>query len=188
MSASLIPSPYELAFRLRAARQAAREGNGEVLGKALAGLRTALEDYAPASDPVDVALGALAVRQIAAREVASGHIADDAVEDQAANWGAGGAPRQAQGWNLRRLGADPPSALVNLLEIAGRDVLAACGINPAVFSDGQGVALRSDWSHLSDGWSLPSWPPSWPPRSSPSAGKSSEPRTYRGGPEPSRAW
>lgn len=59
MSASLIPSPYELAFRLRAARQAAREGNGEVLGKALAGLRTALEDYAPASDPVDVALGAL---------------------------------------------------------------------------------------------------------------------------------
>lgn len=64
MSASLIPSPYELAFRLRAARQAAREGNGEVLGKALAGLRTALEDYVPASDPVDVALGALAVRQV----------------------------------------------------------------------------------------------------------------------------
>ena len=34
------------------------------------------------------------------------------------------------GWNVERLGANPPEPLVMLHEVATREVLAACGISP----------------------------------------------------------
>ena len=66
MSTPLRPSADELAYRLRIARQFAREGNGEGIREALAGLRLALEDSDPAPDPVDAAL---AVRRIEGADV-----------------------------------------------------------------------------------------------------------------------
>ena len=68
------------------------------------------------------------------------------VESMADEWqaGASGGSRSA-GWEPRRVGANPPAALVSLLETAGRDVLAACGISPALFSGGDGTAAREAW-------------------------------------------
>ena len=63
------------------------------------------------------------------------------VESMAGDWNAGGpAPGD---WNAKRLGADPPSALVELAAQAHREVLAACGISPALFDSA--AAAREAW-------------------------------------------
>ena len=43
---------------------------------------------------------------------------------------------------VKRFGAMPPDALVKLAEIATAEVLAACGVNPALVADTQGTAMR----------------------------------------------
>ena len=71
------------------------------------------------------------------------------VESTADQWGAGDtrtAPRKD--WAPRRIGANPPPALVSLHEAASREVLAAVGINPALFSAGDGTAAREAWRQL----------------------------------------
>ena len=67
-----------------------------------------------------------------------------AVETMAGQWGterASGAP----GWKAVRLGADPPQSLVNLHEVATREILGAFGLSPALFSQSQGTAAREAW-------------------------------------------
>ena len=49
------------------------------------------------------------------------------------------------GWDLKRIGADPPVALVKLADLAFREVVAACGVNPGLFSDADGTALRESY-------------------------------------------
>ena len=45
----------------------------------------------------------------------------------------------------RRIGANPPAAEVTLLERAFLEVLAACGVPPALFGDGDGTAQRESF-------------------------------------------
>ena len=49
------------------------------------------------------------------------------------------------GWDLKRIGADPPVALVKLADQAFREVVAACGVNPGLVSDSDGTALRESY-------------------------------------------
>ena len=45
-------------------------------------------------------------------------------------------------WTPKRFGANPPMAMVELAKLASDETYAACGINPAVFTSGQGTAGR----------------------------------------------
>ena len=51
----------------------------------------------------------------------------------------------SEGWNLKRIGAAPPASLVKLADQAFREVVAACGVNPGLFSDSDGTALRESY-------------------------------------------
>ena len=42
----------------------------------------------------------------------------------------------------KRIGPDPPSALVELMRLATEEIMAACGLNPAIFQTGTGTAGR----------------------------------------------
>ena len=45
----------------------------------------------------------------------------------------------------QRFGADPPQALVNLQELASREIMNACGLNIALFGGGNAAAVREAW-------------------------------------------
>ena len=45
-------------------------------------------------------------------------------------------------YEVKRFGAMPPDALVKLAALATAEVLAACGVNPALVADTQGTAMR----------------------------------------------
>ena len=45
----------------------------------------------------------------------------------------------------KRFGANPPSALVALHELASQEVYAACGVSPLIFAAGQGTAAREGY-------------------------------------------
>ena len=61
------------------------------------------------------------------------------------------------GWIARRIGAEPPDALVKLHELASREILAACGIPPVLFatSNPNGTAAREGWRQLLFGTAAP---------------------------------
>ena len=62
---------------------------------------------------------------------------------------APGAAGSNDGWIARRIGADPPTALVQLHEIATREVLACSGVPPVLFaSNPNGTAGREAWRQL----------------------------------------
>ena len=48
------------------------------------------------------------------------------------------------GWSPIRLGADPPDALVELANMATREAIQACGLNPGLFSE-SGTVSREAW-------------------------------------------
>ena len=48
----------------------------------------------------------------------------------------------------KRIGADPPAALIEQLSVATAEVYAACGVNPAIFRDAQGTAGREAWRQV----------------------------------------
>ena len=58
-----------------------------------------------------------------------------------------GDKRQAD-YMVKRFGAMPPDALVKLAALATAEVLAACGINPALVADTQGTAMREAYRQL----------------------------------------
>ena len=53
--------------------------------------------------------------------------------------------RPASDWQTRRLGASPPAALVELADMATREVLSACGISSALFDSRAAAAARESW-------------------------------------------
>ena len=62
---------------------------------------------------------------------------------------APGAAGSNDGWIARRIGSNPPTALVQLHEIATREVLAASGVPPVLFaSNPNGTAGREAWRQL----------------------------------------
>ncbi len=67
------------------------------------------------------------------------------VPTTASSWGGqpGDAPRSD--WVSRRVGLDPPEAVVNLRDSTAVAVLSACGIPPAMVSRSDGTALRESW-------------------------------------------
>lgn len=55
-------------------------------------------------------------------------------------------PTKSTTWRQMRFGAAPPEALVALQGRASREVMAACGLNPAVFDiEGDGTAMREGY-------------------------------------------
>ena len=62
-----------------------------------------------------------------------------------AAWGDSEAARAGQGWQPTRLGANPPTGLVNLLEAARIEILSACGVPIGLFSDSDGTAQRESF-------------------------------------------
>ena len=68
------------------------------------------------------------------------------VEQQGAEFGAGDGRTVNSDWSTKRLGADPPSALVELAKMASGEIFAACGIPPGIF-DPKGTAqgAREDY-------------------------------------------
>ncbi len=73
---------------------------------------------------------------------------------QGGDWDNTGSGGQAS-WMARRLGANPPMALVELQWTATREVYAACGLNPAVFEDAQGTAARESYRQALFGLIVP---------------------------------
>ena len=51
-------------------------------------------------------------------------------------------------WTAKRLGAQPPVALVDLASQATREVLAACGVSPALFDATAAAAAREAYRQL----------------------------------------
>ena len=51
-------------------------------------------------------------------------------------------------WEAKRIGANPPDALIEQLSVATAEVYAACGVNPAIFRDAQGTAGREAWRQV----------------------------------------
>ena len=71
-----------------------------------------------------------------------GAAAGDLLTTEAGDWDSEGGGK-ATSWEAQRFGADPPAALVQLHEIASREVYAACGVPPILFAgDGAAAGLR----------------------------------------------
>ena len=70
------------------------------------------------------------------------------VETTQAGWGEGRSGAPQRDWQPSRIGANPPAPLVDLHQAASREVLAAVGVNPALFSAGDGTAAREAWRQL----------------------------------------
>ena len=70
------------------------------------------------------------------------------VETTQAGWGEGRSGAPQRDWQPNRIGANPPAPLVQLHDTASREVLAAVGVNPALFSAGDGTAAREAWRQL----------------------------------------
>ena len=72
------------------------------------------------------------------------------VESMTEQWSAqsGSSTRAMDNWSAKRIGASPPDALVQVAEVASREVWAACGISPSLFSAGDGTASREAWRQL----------------------------------------
>ena len=59
---------------------------------------------------------------------------------------AGNAP--AGDWDVKRIGANPPAAEVNLHSAATLEVLSACGVPPSLFAESEGAAQRESFRRL----------------------------------------
>ncbi len=67
-------------------------------------------------------------------------------ETTSGGWGQGGQAKPTEDWRPHRLGADPPQVLDSLRHGAGLDLLAACGVPPALGEPrGDGTAQRESW-------------------------------------------
>ena len=65
--------------------------------------------------------------------------------------GGGGVVKGAdspQGWDPKRLGAAPPAGAVQLLDHAGKDLLAACGVPSGLLAGTQAATVRESWRVL----------------------------------------
>ena len=66
------------------------------------------------------------------------------VESTADDWQAGGkAP--SDDWQQKRFGANPPATMIQLSEMASREVYSACGLSSALFGGSTPAAVREAW-------------------------------------------
>ena len=70
------------------------------------------------------------------------------VETTQAGWGEGRSGAPQRDWQPSRIGANPPAPLVQLHDAASREVWAACGVSPALWSAGDGTAAREAWRQV----------------------------------------
>ena len=61
---------------------------------------------------------------------------------ESVNTMAAGAAAPSNDWMQKRIGADPPAAMVELLDKASLEVYSACGVPAALFTEGDGTARR----------------------------------------------
>ena len=64
------------------------------------------------------------------------------LETTAAGWGEGRGSAPMADWQARRLGPQPPDALVKVADSAFDRMVAACGASPALFDDSDGTSKR----------------------------------------------
>ena len=69
------------------------------------------------------------------------------VESMRGNWKEGSSAREAPAdWRAQRIGASPPVSLVNLHELASREIALACGVPAALASPNPtGTGTRESW-------------------------------------------
>ena len=67
------------------------------------------------------------------------------VESMSDNWQTGDQRTAPRDWEAKRLGSDPPRAMVDLYSESFRQVLAVCGIAPALVTATSGTAARESW-------------------------------------------
>ena len=67
------------------------------------------------------------------------------LETTAAGWGEGGSAAPRQDWKPSRLGPNPPASMEAVMGRGFMQVLAACGIPPALFIDADGTAQRESY-------------------------------------------
>ena len=71
------------------------------------------------------------------------------VESTSAGWASDGTQTRPKGdWETRRLGAAPGAALVQLADLASREVYAACGIPLGIVIDTEGTGQRESFRRL----------------------------------------
>lgn len=74
------------------------------------------------------------------------------VESQRSGWGDGEAGASSSGdWAVRRIGANPPSGLVELFVQHRRGVLGACGVPIEILEPGQGTSRREAYRQFMHG-------------------------------------
>ena len=66
------------------------------------------------------------------------------VESTADDWQAGG-KGPSNDWEQKRFGANPPDGLVQVAEMASREVYAACGLSTAIWGGATPAAAREAW-------------------------------------------
>ena len=66
-------------------------------------------------------------------------------ETVAGGWGEGRSAAPNRDWRPERLGPDPPASLEAVMGRGFLEVLAACGVPPALFSDADGTAQRESY-------------------------------------------
>ena len=65
-----------------------------------------------------------------------------------AGWGDSDGARGGSGWDPKRIGAAPTASLVALLDASTREVLSACGVPIALFTDSDGTSQRESFRRL----------------------------------------
>ena len=71
------------------------------------------------------------------------------VESTSAGWASDGTQTRPKGdWESRRLGAAPGAALIQLADLASREVFAACGIPLSVVTESEGTGQREGFRRL----------------------------------------
>ena len=71
------------------------------------------------------------------------------VESTSSGWAADGSQQRPKGdWEARRLGAAPGAALIQLADLASREVYAACGIPLSVVTVAEGTGQREGFRRL----------------------------------------
>ena len=63
---------------------------------------------------------------------------------EAGDWGSAGGDAKVD-LKTERFGAEPPTALVELVSVASQEVYSACGLNQALWGGSQAAAVREAW-------------------------------------------
>ena len=143
--------PAESVLHFRYARDAARpwRGNSPVAVAALSGklsAQTVRQLGEEASGPVGAVLG---IPKDGNDQTV------DKLKDDIATAGGRVALLESGDWDnsgsakvdleAHRFGAAPPQSFVNLMDLATREIISACGLHPALFQVGPAAALREAW-------------------------------------------